>query len=275
MPEQPLSRAAKIKLFSYSVRHRGPSKNPNMSKEQKRLVDKATERSRYLSFAQTLNGSGHYADEKFRQFVMEYNNRVLLGRGDQLPSSFQVMQDFVEPDDIALILKIRHENYFSVNANTILDAATSPSTSNTEELMTELREGEIYHIDIIKGLDGLAVGNTDALTLFGAAFIRQSSEISIFSLFGRFGDKHALDEVEVDKSQLHPDKYFLYPASGKMNPSRDDLFNIEGAYLLVLITRVDLVRGSSLVRLSSLKIKMLLMLQVMTGRCSLICQSAQ
>lgn len=242
------TRAAKIGVFSQAVQYRGPLPRPNLSDQEKRHLDEISERARLLFFAQHQNGSGYYSDEKFRQFVAEYNNRILNGQGAQMPSSFQVMQDFVEPDDQALILKIGSELHYSAPTATILEVITSPRRIELSRFKDYLKEGVIYHLNVFGGLDGLSALNGDGLVLYGCAAIRRGSELSIMALLGRFGEKPLETNVPVRREDLHPDRAFLFPQSGSIDRTMDDLYDLSAAYPVVLLTRIDLDRQTSLVR---------------------------
>ncbi len=71
-----------------------------------REIEAQSERALAIAEAFDLNGPGLYVDKYLRNFLREYNGRVLKGEGANQPTSFNVMRAFVEPDENNLILRL-------------------------------------------------------------------------------------------------------------------------------------------------------------------------
>ncbi|MBW3244534.1 GIY-YIG nuclease family protein [Epibacterium sp. DP7N7-1] len=221
---------------------------PPLSEERKRLIHKSYTRAKYLDLAQSMNGSGHYVDQKFREFVREYNNRVFEGYGSEQPSSFQVMKDFVEPDDQSLVLKILPETFHSLDVNFILERLTDPHKKNASEDLFQLRNAHIYQVNIAGGHDALNITGVGNLSLFGVSFIRHGDELSIFALGAKKGKIGGLPAMPVEDAHFDPTRPFLKRESETLDFNHEQFYNLQNHYPIVFLSRFDLRRKTTLVR---------------------------
>lgn len=221
---------------------------PPLSEEQKRLMDESFSRAKCLDLAQFMNGPGYYVDQKFREFVREYNNRVFEGKGSEQPSSFQIMRDFVEPDNQSLVLKILPEFFHSLDVNFILERLTDPQKKNAPDDLFQLCNGHIYQINIAGGYEALNMPGVDSLSLFGVSFIRHGDELTIFALGAKKGKTEGLPAVQIEDADLDPDRPFLKRESGTLDFNHEQFYNLPNHYPIVFLSRFDLRRETTLIR---------------------------
>lgn len=242
------SRNQKFEAFSIATRIRVDQKPqmPKLSTEDKRRLIKGQERAHYLKHAQMMNGPDSYVDKKIREFAHEYNRRVFKGYGSEQPMSFQILQDFVEPDDDTLILKILPEKHYSLDTNFVLDVLTAPNRNSRATDLFDLTEGHIYFISVPGGYEDFKFPGVNNLAFFGCAFVRHEDELSIFMLGAKDNPERDLELVEAN--DIHPQKPFLKPDSGFFDHNHAEFYNHPSLYPVVFLSRIDLKRGSTLVR---------------------------
>lgn len=213
-PLRKLPRGQKFWLFSRATSIDPKSSGMKRSAEEQRLVDAMVDRARCLNRAQFMSGPGFYIDRKLREFVLEYNNRVFSGHGSQQPVSFQVFQEFVEPDDGALVLKILPERHYSLDPNFVLDRLTDPSIQRSADDLYEFEDRTIYMVSLPGGYDDLQFAGVPDLALFGWAFVRHGNEISIFALGAKSSPERNEMPLDVEKENINPQKLFLKDSMG-------------------------------------------------------------
>jgi len=244
-----MSREQKFRRFQFATMTDPNLPLPKMSKDEKHFYDSMAERAKYLNGAQLMNGPGYYLDKKLRQFVLEYNNRVFMGHGSQQPMSFKIMQDFVEPDDIALVLKILSEKHYSFDVNFILEELTDPAKNRDPAKLYELEEKRIYHVAITGGFEELQFSGVDSLALFGWAFVRHGDEVSIFLLGAKGEPDQKLDPINASEFSLYPGKHFLKDAMGEsIDRNHEEFFDLEHLYPVVFLSKIDLSRKTTILR---------------------------
>ncbi|GAA6199606.1 GIY-YIG nuclease family protein [Aquicoccus sp. SU-CL01552] len=248
-PKRKLTRSEKIMLFSAAtsmpIKPAGKTPPP----EQKHEMGHWAERANYLNRAQAVNGPGFYLDRKVREFVLEYNNRVFSGYGSQQPVSFQVLREFVEPDDAALVLKILPEKHYSLDPNYVLDCLTDPSIKRRPSDLYQLDEAVNYMVSMPGGYDDLQLSGLKDFGLFGWAFVRHGDEVSVFALGARPSPKRDVEAIPVEQTNIDPRKPFLRDSIGAtIDPNLDEFFDRPELYPLMLMSKIDLRRGNTVVR---------------------------
>ncbi|MEL6799851.1 MAG: GIY-YIG nuclease family protein [Pseudomonadota bacterium] len=248
-PKRKLSRGEKISLFSAATSMPAEPVGNSLSPEQRRFMDRMAERAECLNRAQAINGPGFYIDRKIREFALEYNNRVFSGYGSQQPVSFQILREFVEPDDGALVLKILPEKHYSLDPNYVLDSLTDPSVQRRASDLYQLEEAEIYMVSMPGGYDDLQLAGLEDFGLFGWAFIRHGDEVSVFALGAKTSPERDKEPVPAEKASIDPRKEFLRESMGEtIDFNFDEFFDRPELYPLMLMSKIDLSRGNTVVR---------------------------
>ncbi|MCC5992244.1 MAG: GIY-YIG nuclease family protein [Rhodobacteraceae bacterium] len=240
------TRAEKIKRFTLATRIDPKSRGPKLTLEQKRHVAAMVERAKYLDFAQSLNGPNFFIDRKLREFVQEYNNRTFSAYGSQQPESFNVIKDFVEPDDDAFVLKILPEKYLSVDLNYILDRLTDPNLERKAKDLFQLEESTIYSVAVPGGYGDLQFTGIKQLALFGWSCVRHGDELSIFGIAAKNNPDKSLEPLGPNSAERNPAKPFL--PDGNLDINHEDFFEYSLLYPVVFLMTIDLSRGTTLVR---------------------------
>lgn len=244
--QKKLTRAKKIQRFASATQTNPKSKGLEFSPEQRRRLSAMKDRAIYLDFVQLQNGPGFFLDRKLREFVREYNNRVFEAHGSQQPESFNVLRDFVEPDDDALVLKILPENHFSVDLNFIFDRLTDPATQREAGDLFELEEGIIHSVAVPGGYEDLQFVGVKQLALFGWSCVRHGDELSIFALTAKNNPDKDLEPIDASEWTQDPSKPFL--PDGPRDLNHEEFYDYPWLYPIVFLMRVDLSRGTTLVR---------------------------
>ena len=211
-------------------------------------MDRAVDRAKYLELGQSMNGPGFYGDKKLREFAREYNNRVFEGYGSEQPTSFQIMRDFVEPDDQALVLRILPEEFYSLDVGFILEKLTDPNSSNSFDALLNLKQSVIYHLNFLGGFESLQIVGAEDVAIFGTAFVRHGDVLSVFSIAAKEGRTVDLELVPVEDANLDPRRPFLKRESGFIDYNHDQFYDYPDLFPIVFLARFDLRRGSTLMR---------------------------
>lgn len=243
--------SASISLHEDNPRHKPIFENlqaiHQSDKNVRRATKKANQRASALAACYRLNGPDIFIDRYLRDFLREYNGRLFQGEGDKQPNSFNILNAFVEPDEIALVLRLLPENHYSVNLDTVLEALTDPAfEKDLPSLTTVTDELAIYEYHISGGYTEITLGSFP-LTFHGAAFVREGAELSVIGLFGRKVDKLAVGKIERGNIKTYPGKSFL-EEMGDVDIS--DIELIEGSHLvpLVVMSRIDVEKNNTQVR---------------------------
>ncbi|NSL23064.1 GIY-YIG nuclease family protein [Agrobacterium tumefaciens] len=241
-------RNGKFALFNMATSMRTDSEQMRLSPEEMKAAQRTSELASIIDLAQSMTGPGFPLDRKLREFIREFNNRVMMARGDEQPQSFDVLQAFVEPHERALLLKILPEVFYSLDLNGILDKLTDPTrVADTKQLLS-LREGVIYHVNIPGSYQGLRFVGNDNLAFYGAAFVRHGDELSIIGVAAKDGREKGLEPVDFNDGDLDPDREFLRMNRESINRNHAEFYEGDTLYPIVFLTRIDLVRKTTMVR---------------------------
>ncbi|WP_439374952.1 GIY-YIG nuclease family protein [Bradyrhizobium sp. DASA03120] len=201
-----------------------------------RLLKAQTQRAGDLNYAYHLNGPGLYIDTYLRNFLLEYNGRIFKGKGNEQPTSFNILRSFVTPDDRAYVLKLLEEKFFQLNLLDYIDFVTGPSCKSSVEL-DSFEELAIYELNSAGSFAQVVLPGFDNLVFCGAAIVREDSEIAIVGVFGNSrslfvqGDPLTADMIRPAKRQFVGD--------GPWDLGAEKLFDSEAYYPLIAMTRID------------------------------------
>lgn len=82
----------------------------NQTTEQKKFFKKVGEKAQAILAGQQLNGAGHETDQSLRWFQREYNNRIWAHDLHALPSTFNVVEAFLQYNPQLNTLILHKEN---------------------------------------------------------------------------------------------------------------------------------------------------------------------
>lgn len=238
-------RNKKFAMFELATSQRFDGKF-ELSPQEMQAARRNSELASLIDLAQAMTGPGFPLDKKLREFVREYNNRVLMGQGDQQPQSFDVLHAFVEPDERALILKILPEEFHSLDVNYVLEKLTDPNRTLGSDKLMALREGVIYHMHIPGSYQTLQFIGNDRLAFYGAAFVRHDEELSILGIAAKDGRETGLAALDVTDEPLPPAREFL--RRNTLDQNHAQFYDDENLYPLIFLTRLDLSRRTTMVR---------------------------
>lgn len=256
--ERAQSRRDRLSRFTFSVNVR--SDNPLTSNIHKHTSEISAENKHKsakdlsklaiaISDSYDFNGPDIYVDRYLRTFLSEYNNRVLHGRGANMPTSFNVCSAFVEPDERTLILKLLPERFYNISFGKMLDHITDPKNELTFENVSELTEELIiYEFNALGGFSKFELPGHEEYVFCGLAFVREGTEISIITVLGKSGRDGTANIVDADPTYIAPEKEFILDGVDEINLTRQPLFGDEKFSPIILLTRVDAKNGTVQVR---------------------------
>lgn len=245
-----LARAKRMALFEFSVnataddpRYASIIKNSKMKYGNDSAFSKLTRKAQYraieIATAFTVNGPDLFVDRYLRNFLKEYNNRLFEGHGSKQPQSFNIMREFVEPDEHALVLRLLEERYYSVGINYILESITNPSAGGIYTGLKEiLEESIIYQLNIYGGYAELGVAGDNEIVLYGMACVRDQDELSIMAVLGKTGSEFKYEKL--DYSNVWPGKEFLLKDSTEVDMGDIGIFDSDDIKPIVVMCRVTL-----------------------------------
>lgn len=256
--DRALARTMRIAQFSQSVSFRsGAPSNAEAVARFKQLekdpayARRVTQRQRKavaLADVYRLNGPGLYVDHYARQFLAEFNLRILRGEGANMPSSFNIMRSFVDPDDEALILKLLPEITYSVTINRLLDHITDPTIDGSlKRLLSDLEELTIYEINMLGGFSEFSLPGHEDFIFCGCAFVREDTELSIMAVFGRKNPEPRKSKTSTEGVAVSG-KAFLFEGRDEIDSSDDALFGDDGFQPVILMARIDLENATTQAR---------------------------
>jgi hypothetical protein len=253
-------RNLRIAQFSsvVSVRADGPGHEERAAAYERRLradpafaKRMADGRKRAIAMAVTydMNGPNLFVDRYLRNFLNEFNNRIFMGEGANMPISFNVLRSFVDPDDISLVLKLLPERSFSVSLNRLLDHITDSKVDGAlSRLQTELEELTVYEINMLGGFSDFILPGHEDFVFCGCGLVRENTELSIIALFGRKNPDRQVSKTPVVGSTAWPGKDFLWKDRTEYDSSDSDLFGDARFQPVILLTRIDLANQTTQAR---------------------------
>jgi len=250
MTDEERKRAEKIKRFvrAVSINPRDPrwhdymeiSKHPEIKKRGKIVHDIALN----INEAYANNGPRLHVDQKIRYFLAEYNSRVLLGYGDEQPTSFNIMNAFVEPSDEALILELVEEKYYQFDITDFLDKLTSNRTWKKKFDSAFFLPHRIYEYNQFGMPTKIDLPDLDNILFAGTAVTRTESVFSIFSFFGEYNLEDGRP-VELKKEDTYKNRQDLF-TEGEYNSNNEVFFGIQNYSPLILLIDFDIENGNFL-----------------------------
>ncbi len=221
--------------------------------EQKKILKKLFKNAQGILAGQQLNGAGHESDQTLRWFQNEYNNRVWGHDLHSLPSTFNVLEAFLQyrPDINTLIL-LEEKNHLFLFSD-FLDWYTSGDTKLDLKIALEaFQPGVIYTFDNLDDPSNLLYGieSKGEIGISAVAMVRFDTEISVMCVAGetenlkekskQLKERFSKYESFPDRSDIKPDPTLVIEAV----PLRSKL----PLWRLLALTRFNLIEGTQSVR---------------------------
>ncbi|MGV9008332.1 GIY-YIG nuclease family protein [Brevundimonas sp.] len=197
-------------------------------KERQRLAEKALG----IALAFGHNGPGFAADRYLRNFLNEYNNRTFLTYGDQQPSSFSVVSDFLEPEEKIMVLRLIEEQMHLFDLSEFLEFHTGPESNSSP--LTDLPELVSYEFSQSGNPAFIELPDLSTYRFGGFCLVRNGSSVSAMAILG---EPTTGESEETGPDQLDPEKPFLKDIEIDRTP--EDFFGIEGYAPLIFLINID------------------------------------
>jgi hypothetical protein len=225
----------------------------NDTPERRKIIKKLFKKAIAVVTGQQLNGAGHETDQALRLFQAEYNNRIWSYGLNALPTTFNVVEAFMQynPNLNTFILHEELNHLFSFSA--FVNWYTSGDTNLDQKTALEsFTPGVIYSFDNLDDPSDLLYGieRKSKIGISGFAMVRFGTEISVLCVTG---ETENLDKkTEEIKEALHKGQ----PAKSRINMAPDPSLSIEAVPLksklpfwrFIALSRFDLSEMSQSVR---------------------------
>lgn len=186
-------------------------------------------------------GSGFRMAETLRSFFLEYLHRILGFGPNSLPSSFNIVEAFLDFHDEFKVFDLRQEEDHLLLLNDYLDWYTSDRilSDDSRLLIDTMKEGVIYSFDLIGDTGGYVTSDDGSrLAIVGISMIRHKDDISVILLSGEspsyppvgYGEKEKKPIRSREGMTPHPD----LSTRDRYLEGMDDFSRI------ILLTRIDL-----------------------------------
>ena len=221
--------------------------------EQRKIIKKLWEKSQAIIAGQQLNGAVYEADQALRWFQWEYNNRIWNHGLNALPSTFDVVEAFLQynPKLNTFILHEENNHLFSFSA--FVNWYTSGDIDLDQKVALEaFTPGVIYSFDNLADPSDLLYGieRNSEVGISGLAMVRFGAEISVLCVAGETENlekKTGEIKESLQKVQYAESRKYLVP---------DPSLSIEAVPLkskiplwrLIALSRFDLSEMSQSVR---------------------------
>lgn len=206
-------------------------RNPELD----RRVKAQWQRAKMLLSAFQLNGPSLFVDKYLRNFLAEYNNRVFVGRGNEQPTSFNIVRACLTPDEQAFVLKLSKEKFYQFNLLDYLEYLTTDAPDSVR--VNDFEELTIYELNNAGSFSKVVLPGFDDLVFCGASVVREADEFSVIGIFGnhrsQFVEGPAVqpDEIAIKKRE--------FIGEGPWDTSAERLFDNDDYYPLLAMTRID------------------------------------
>ena len=158
------------------------------TKEERAEAKKLARRAKSFAIAQEKSGANQLADQTLRSFVKEYNNRIAVhGMVEgEMPSSFHILEAFIEYIPHLLNFRILPERDYQIDASDFLEFASGTECpADPLEAAYELADGEVYNVtSTTDPHDTLLASDTDTVGFVAANVIRRGDEAVVMLVCG-------------------------------------------------------------------------------------------
>ncbi len=181
------------------------------------LLQQLLKRGPSFMLSRLQGGSGFPVANLLREYVRDYDKRMIEHGPHSLPSSFNVVESFLRYSHDYLVFDLREEKEHLLHLHDYLDWYTSGTIPDKPGLLTEvMQEGVIYSYNMANPTGDFRITIVDSeLVISGVALVRHMAELSMAVLCGerpprpsdedakRFHDKEVpFLEVSIEKEGL-------------------------------------------------------------------------
>jgi len=196
--------------------------------ERRRIREEALK----IATAFIYNGPDFPTDRYLRNFLLEYNNRTFMTYGDQQPSSFSVMSDFIEPDEQVMVLRLVEEEIALFDLGEYLELQTSHSAVTGD--LRQIGEFKAYQFNQVGPPALIQLPELDAFRFGGMGMVRNGSAVSAMAIFG---EPAVADSYPGSEQEPVIEKDFLKDIEVDNTP--EDFFGVPGYAPVILLMTVD------------------------------------
>ena len=155
--------------------------------EHRKIIKQLWEKSQAIVTGQQLNGAGNEVDQALRWFQGEYNNRIWSHDLHALPSTFNVIEAFLQYNPRLNTLILHEENNHLFSFSEFVNWYTSEDIELDQKIALEaLSPGVIYSFDNLVDPADLLYGieRESEIGVAGFATVRFGSEVSVLCVAG-------------------------------------------------------------------------------------------
>lgn len=225
----------------------------NDTPKQRKVIEKLWGKSKAIIAGQQLNGAGHETDQAIRSFQWEYNYRTWNHGLDALPSTFNVIEAFLQYNPTLNTFILHEENNHLFSFPAFVDWYTSGDIDLDQKVALEaFTPGVIYSFDNLNDPADLLYGieRNSEVGISGFAMVRFGAEISVLCVAGE--NENLEKKTGEIKEKFQKFKY----AESRKNITPDPSLSVEAVPLksrlplwrLIALLRFDLNEMSQSVR---------------------------
>jgi len=215
-------------------------KHTNETTKQETASRYKTARTRVI--AQHRNGAGFPIDNLIRYFAGEFNDRNFNHGLRSMPSSFNVLEAFVQYEPEFSYFKIRPEQDYCISFSDFLDYATSPECPTDMNISTNaFDEGVIYSFNITNNLTDITFSTINGAEygIGGFTIIRHGQELSVLLLAGEKIDTNKkTKELSSLKTQACSNRKKIVPTQDRKKEAVP-LLGDPGFWQSIVLARFD------------------------------------
>ena len=225
---------------------------PGHDHEVEHFAKRIWRAARAHAIAQLDNGTRLPADESLRHFVNEYNGRIIKHGIEKQPSSFNIMEAFLEFSPVEYFFSLREQLDHKFALEDFLDRITDGSVEEKlQDAAEHMKSGTIYNFETATPPPAFVLRDGDREFAFGgASLVRHGTELSVMLVAGIKADlaKRTRDFLESGNDySAAPGKEGIKPADDLVDRA-EPLDGTLDFHRLVVLTRFDLKRSSTHVR---------------------------
>jgi hypothetical protein len=191
-----------------------------MTRGQKRIAKKWGDTVWAIEAGMQFNGSNLKMADSLREFVMEYNSRIRDLGWSYLPSSFNVIEAFMDIVSFPGVVRLQREEEYIVPTAPFWEFVTKPQRlANPDSALRSIREACVYSYDF-EEIEDITFSSADDknFLLSGVSLIRHEDEVTFLIEAGKkVGPSTEFPENFYDSGKNYrpelklPDKVFLNP----------------------------------------------------------------
>jgi len=194
-------------------------------------------------------GSGLQLSGLMRFYVMEYADRIWSIGPEGFPTSFNIMEAFLDYDEKYAFYDLREEKEHLLSLDDYLEWYTGKSRFEGLGFLSDvMEEGVVYSYDFLSDSEVFRLSGESDQVVAGVSFVRHEYELSCVMIAGENPSFAEIDPIPKD-AEVSP-----YPGKEKLKPHPD--YSEKDRFLdgypeftkVILMTRFDLRDGTHDVR---------------------------